>query len=166
MSVNLSVCILEIDLKNFTVSLIKITVCTAFCIFGPVRDSKHVFEFFTTALNNNQQIELSVETGRQWLEEIKQYNFDEERRVSLEEQQAARDLREKVREFSDPVKKFQEKVSDVQKDIGDVDNRLQDLEDNLEKTEGMIRTASSLNFRNSGTKFNKKSLISDLYCGF
>ena len=96
-----------------------------------------------------QQIELSVETGRQWLEEIKQYNFDEERRVSLEEQQAARDLREKVREFSDPVKKFQEKVSDVQKDIGDVDNRLQDLEDNLEKTEGMIRTASSLNFRNS-----------------
>ena len=50
-----------------------------------------------------------METGRQWLEEIKQYNFDEERRVSLEEQQAARDLREKVREFSDPVKKFQER---------------------------------------------------------
>ena len=66
-----------------------------------------------------------METGRQWLEEIKQYNFDEERRVSLEEQQAARDLREKVKDFSEPVKKFQERVSDVQKDIGDVDGRLQ-----------------------------------------
>ena len=82
----------------------------------------------------------------------------------MEEQQAARDLREKVREFSDPVKKFQEKVSDVQKDIGDVDNRLQDLEDNLEKTEGMIRTASSLNFRNSGTKFSRKIVASGFTC--
>ena len=35
-----------------------------------------------------------METGRQWLEEIKQYNFDEERRVSLEEQQAAREMRD------------------------------------------------------------------------
>ena len=120
------------------------------------RDMREIVDGLASGLSP-QQIELSVETGRQWLEEIKLFNFDEERRVSIQEQQASRDLREKVRAFSDPVKQFQEKVSEVQKDIGDVDNRLLDLEVNLEKTEAMIKTASSLNFRNSDPPASFKS---------
>ena len=77
------------------------------------------------------EIQLSVDQGAQLLEEIKQYNFDEERRVSLEEQAAARALRERVKEFADPVTRFEERVSGVNATVKALDDRLLDLEDNL-----------------------------------
>jgi methyl-accepting chemotaxis protein len=85
-----------------------------------------------------EQLEASVDLGKQWLEEIKQYNFDEERQLSITKQNAARDLRDKTNGFAEPVATFQDRVSGVEESIESVGERLQDLEDNSEKASEMV----------------------------
>ncbi len=121
-----------------------------------IRDMREIVDGLGSGVSP-EQIEASVEFGRQWLEEIKQYNFSRERAIALEKANAARMLQETVSEFAEPVETFQERVSNTGETIVSLEERLQDLEDNSEEAAKMVRHASALNFRNSDPPASTKA---------
>ncbi len=115
------------------------------------------------------QLEAAVDLGDEWLEEIRKYDFSQQRRLARGMEQASLDLVNQVKEFSSPVESLKANVSDVNAEILELTNKLDDLKNNSDRTMDMvsgngngmriqtlasvtafqIREANAMNFRNS-----------------
>ena len=90
-----------------------------------------------------EQIQTSIELGQQWLDEIKKHDFDTERDLANEKQQAALGLVESVKNFAAPVEEFKANVSGVNDIIVDLKEKLSDLKNNSENTMRMVQKGLS-----------------------
>lgn len=91
-----------------------------------------------------EQLETSVELGKQWLEEIKQYDFSDERQNAIEKQMLADNLVETVNEFASPVKNFNHNVTEVEGIISELEEKLQDLDEQGRKSLDQVSSVQVL----------------------
>ena len=77
-----------------------------------------------------EQLEASVELGKQWLAEIEAKDFNDERQTAIEKQQAANELVRTVKDFASPVENFKMNVTEVEGAVKTLDSRLTDLDNN------------------------------------
>ena len=84
------------------------------------------------------QLETAVKLGEEWLEDIKQYDFSEERQKAIDKKLAANELVDKVKEFAAPVESFDQEVANVGEVIIDLRDKLDDLRNNSDRTRDMV----------------------------
>ena len=96
-----------------------------------------------------EQLETSVDLGKQWLEEIKQYDFSDERNTAIGVSGLANNLVDTVNEFASPVKNFNHNVSEVEGIITGLESKLEDLNGHGRNAVEQIQVAKDSNFRNS-----------------
>ena len=86
-----------------------------------------------------EQLETSVELGRQWLEAIKQYDFSEQRQEAIDQKMLSDQLVDMVRDFTAPVEDFKGNVSVVEEQINELTDKLNDLKGHAHNTSNMVR---------------------------
>lgn len=128
-----------------------------------------------------EQLETSVKLGKQWLEQIREHDFSEERNMAIQKQMLANEMEATAKAlFQDPVAALRSNASDVEQDISALIENMEDLRRNAENATIMvrkwfshnegtktswrwkplhfqIREASALNFRNSDPPASFKS---------
>ncbi|TRY60964.1 hypothetical protein TCAL_05712 [Tigriopus californicus] len=104
-----------------------------------------------------EQLETSVKLGKQWLEQIREHDFVDERQMAIEKQMMANEMETIVKALQDPVGTLRSNATDVEQDIAALIENMEDLKRNAENASIMIREAGALNFRNSDPPASFKS---------
>ena len=94
-------------------------------------------------------IEISIQNGNQWLEEMKLNNFDVDRAIANDKYRESSDLVQLVKDFAQPVEDFKEEVTKAENRQKELSFKLSDLEDKSQNAHDNLTAARQLNFRNS-----------------
>ena len=97
-------------------------------------------------------LETAIETGNQWLREMKSNDFSPVEALAIEKQQASYRLVDTVKQLVQPADAFKVRVNQTGSRIKTLLDKLEDLKTQSEAAEEKVRKASRLNFENDGSR--------------